>query len=143
MIGSIYVLTNSPGDSMCSGLNIILETANSFFDLILGGDFNAKNTSWGDLSDNINGKHFLKLVQDHCFEITRISHHKPSYPNGNSFLDHFLLSAHLVNTEVPNYIMVLLRPFPAKTRNVFSKLRVKSKSSSILYMLHRFKLERF
>ncbi|KAI8122725.1 RNA-directed DNA polymerase from mobile element jockey [Lucilia cuprina] len=111
LIGSVYIPTNLSRESLSGGLNVILETASRFDGLILGGDFNAKNTSWGDHSENMNGKTLYNWLQDHTLEVTRLCDIRPSYPNGDSFLDHFLLSAHFVNREVPNFRITSLPTF--------------------------------
>lgn len=111
LIGSIYISCNHSTTNLYAGLSKILDTASSFDGFILGGDLNAKNQVWGDLADNSNGKILQKWLMDHNLDVIRICDKKPSYPNGSSFLDHFLLSPHLINVTAPNFNISTLPTF--------------------------------
>ena len=111
LIGSIYISCNHPASSLLDGLNKILHVANDFDGFILGGDLNSRSLTWGDHTENANGKILENWLQDHSLEVTRLCDVKPSYPNGSSFLDHFLLSPHLINVMQPNFKISSLPTF--------------------------------
>ena len=103
LIGSIYIPCNYASSSLSDGLSKILDMASRFDGFIMGGDLNAKNPVWGDLIENGNGKVLQSWLLDNALDVVRLCDGTPSYPNGSSFLDHFLLSPHLINTSTPNF----------------------------------------
>lgn len=103
LTGSLYIPCNFPITDLYNGLNKILDAASSFDGFILGGDLNAKHAEWGDIAENSNGKTLHNWLQDHSMEIFRLCDSTPSYPNGSSFLDHFLVSASLINNSDQNF----------------------------------------
>lgn len=111
LVGSVYMPTSLNRDALLDGLDKILESADGFDGLIIGGDLNAKNPSWGDQSENINGKYLHEWIQTHSQEITRLCDTNPTYPNGSSFLDHFLVTNDLINRDNPNFRMATLPTF--------------------------------
>lgn len=103
LIGSIYIPTNCPSVTLSDGLNKILNLAKSYDAFIFGGDLNAKNPVWGDTLENSNGKILYTWLQDNSVDVARKCDSSPSYPNGSSFLDHFLISPHLLNHSSINF----------------------------------------
>lgn len=110
LVGSIYVPTNY-SSGMSEGLEKILNVASGFDGFILGGDLNAKNPTWGDQVENINGKILSTWLEDNAIDACRLCDINPSYPNGSSFLDHFLVSPHLINLDHPNFKVSSLPSF--------------------------------
>lgn len=111
LIGSIYIPTNLSSSTMIDGLNKIMLAAGSFDGVILGGDLNAKNPTWGDTVENGNGRNLHKWLQDNSLDVARLCDTNPSYPNGSSFLDHYLVSTHLLNTHNQNFTIESLPSF--------------------------------
>lgn len=103
LFGSVYIPCNFPTLEIYDGLNKILDAANSFDGIILGGDLNAKNQESGDTIENSNGKVLHSWLQDHAVDVLRLCDNCPSFPNGSSFLDHFLVSAYLINDSLPSF----------------------------------------
>lgn len=111
LLGSVYIPCNFPTADIQNGLNKILNTAKDFDGFVIGGDLNAKNTSWGDLVDNYNGKALYNWLQDHILEVRQISDSSPSFPNGSSFLDHFLIDVNMINSHFSNFNVSSLPSF--------------------------------
>lgn len=111
LIGSIYIPSNFSSHLIYEGLSKILHVAANFDGFVLGGDLNSKNTTWGDTMDNNNGKVLDIWLQNHALDVVRLCDNKPSYPNGGSFLDHFLLSPNLVNIAFQNFKISTLASF--------------------------------
>lgn len=111
LFGSIYIPCNYPTAAIVNGLNKILDTSKNFDGFIIGGDLNAKNGVWGDLAENSNGRVIRSWLQDHIVEVNRLSDNTPSFPNGSSFLDHFLIDANLINAHTPNFKISSLPTF--------------------------------
>lgn len=111
LIGSIYIPTNFSATAMNDGLDKILRVASSFHGFILGGDLNAKNPLWGDNTENSNGKNLNNWLQDNTLDVARLCDTSPSYPNGSSYLDHFLVSSKLLNRCNQNFSIESLPSF--------------------------------
>lgn len=111
LIGSIYIPCNFSMTKIYEGLNNILRAAEDYDGFILGGDLNAKNPAWGDSTENTNGKVLHNWIQDNILEVGRVCDTAPSYPNGASFLDHFLVSQNVINLQDPNYKVTSLSTF--------------------------------
>lgn len=92
------------------------------FPIIIGGDFNCRNTTWGDQRNNKNGKMLQKWLTESHFAISMIHlpPDKPTYMKTNrinnthatSYLDHFLIS----QTILPN----LITQYKCQTLPIFS-----------------------
>lgn len=102
LIGSIYFPCNFSTAYLFNGLSIILNSATTYDGFILGGDLNGKHPVWGDHYENSNGKILNNWLLDNTLDVTRICHNTPSFPNGSSFLDHFLISPRLINPGAAN-----------------------------------------
>lgn len=111
LIGSVYIPTNFSATAMNDGLDKILRVASSFDGLIIGGDLNAKNPQWGDTTENLNGKALSSWLQNNSLDVARLCDTTPSYPNGSSHLDHFVVSSHLLNMCDRNYCLESLPSF--------------------------------
>lgn len=111
LIGSIYIPTNFSASAFIDGLDKILRVGSAFHGVILGGDLNAKNPLWGDNSENSNGKNLNKWLQDNSLDVARLCDTGPSYPNGSSYLDHFVVSSHLLNRFNQNFCVESLPSF--------------------------------
>lgn len=111
LIGSLYIPTNCSSLLIEDGLNRILNAASNCEGFILGGDLNSKSPTWGDTIENCNGKCLGKWLQDNSLDVVRLCDVNPSYPNGSSFLDHFILSAHLINRNDQNFAVSSLPSF--------------------------------
>lgn len=111
LLGSIYIPCVIASQELNDSLNQILHLANNFDGFMFGGDLNAKSPNWGDIAENANGKALHDWLQNNCLDVTRICDKSPSFPNGSSFLDHFLLSPCLVNCVQPNYYIKSLPTF--------------------------------
>lgn len=129
LIGSIYIPCNYPAQKIVSDLNKILQICGNFDGFILGGDLNSKYPSWGDSSENSNGKTLQKWLEDNSLDVVRVCDSTPSYPNGPSFLDHFLLSPHLIDMVIPNYEISTM---PTFSDHFPIKLELKLKWSGII-----------
>lgn len=72
---------------------------------------NSKSTTWGDAADNCNGRVLYNWLQDNSADVTRFCDSSPSYPNGSSYLDHFLLSPSLIDCDASNLKISSLSTF--------------------------------
>lgn len=111
LFGSIYLPCNFDQTKIYNGLSILARIYQNYDGVFIGGDFNAKNSDWGDSSNNSNGIVFCNWLQSFSLEFVRICNTFPSFPNGSSFLDHFLLSSNLVELTDPNYKIHSLTTF--------------------------------
>lgn len=111
LFGSIYIPCNMATADLNDSLNKLLQLTIGFDGFLFGGDLNAKNASWGDVLENGNGKILFNWLQDNSMDVIRICDSAPSYPNGSSYLDHFLLSPHLVDLNDINYEISTLPTF--------------------------------
>lgn len=111
LLGSLYFPCNYSSSSLVRGLNKMLNTAVNFDGFIFGGDLNAKNRTWGDAIDNCNGKILLTWLLDNSMDVIRVCDSAPSFPNGSSFLDHYLLSTSLIDSGSPNFTVCSLPTF--------------------------------
>lgn len=111
LVGSIYLPCNMASTDLLEGLNKLLRSTEDYDGFIFGGDFNSKNVTWGDNMDNCNGKIFYEWLQDNTLEVTRICDSTPSYPNGSSFLDHFLITPSLLDVDSANFRISTLSSF--------------------------------
>ena len=111
LLGSIYIPCVYASHDLNNSLNQILHLGNNFDGFIFGGDLNAKSLNWGDTSDNANGKVLHEWLQNNCLDVTRVCDISPSFPNGSSFLDHFLLSPNIINSVQPNFKIKSLPTF--------------------------------
>ncbi len=111
LLGSLYIKCNSSAAALRNSLEKIGQVASGFDFFLLGGDLNSKSTEWGDTIGNSNGNILQKWLEDHSLDVTRICNNSPSYPNGNSFLDHYLLSTSLINVNTPNFKITTLPTF--------------------------------
>ena len=103
LIMSIYLPSNISSSCFLSNFNTIATFSEQYSGAILGGDLNAKNVLWGDNRNNSNGTQLSNWILNSTSNFSRISSNLPTYPNGNSFLDHFIISSHLINTFNPNF----------------------------------------
>lgn len=111
LFGSIYIPCNFNQLKIYNGLSVLARYFEKFDGIFIGGDFNAKNISWGDNINNSNGNIFFNWLQHYCTHFVRICNTFPSFPNGSSFLDHFLISSNLIDNVVPNYKVFSLSTF--------------------------------
>lgn len=111
LLGSVYIPSSSPVSALTSELNRIDQLANGFDGVIIGGDLNARSPNWKDHSYNINGKTFEAWLQNFNPSLTMVSSDTPTFPRGPSFLDHFLISNHLINNFDPNFSLATLHTF--------------------------------
>jgi hypothetical protein len=93
----------SAADDIDTWLEEIIEKCNvsTVDDLILLGDFNARQRSWGDHADNTKGRQLFEWIQD--AGLTRIeTGNVPTYvtPIGNSIIDHIFTNVDGVTGEV-------------------------------------------
>lgn len=105
LFGTVYIPCNCDQNLFYDGLSKIFSFSQNFDGVIMGGDFNAKHVSWGDGLNNLNGNTFYRWLQQNSLHFTRLSDSAPSYPNGHSFLDHFLLSSSLVQPDRGNVVV--------------------------------------
>lgn len=103
ILGSIYFPSNFNRQEMTNGLSKILDFSGNFDGLILGGDLNAKNVTWGDVDDNYNGVVLADWVRNESLSVTRVCDSYPTFPGGSSHLDHFILSNNLIDNLNINY----------------------------------------
>lgn len=111
LIGSIYIPCNLNPSQFENGLTNIANFSRTFDALIIGGDFNSKNISWGDNFNNLNGNTFSNWLNIYSHSFVRLCNDFPSFPNGCSFLDHFLLSSNIVDLIDPNFNVESLPTF--------------------------------
>lgn len=111
LVGSIYIPTNFSSSGLSNGLDKILHRARTFDGFVLGGDLNAKNPMWGDGVENLNGKALNKWLQDNSIDVVRLCDSNPSFPNGASFLDHFLVSTNILDICNSNFSIESLHSF--------------------------------
>lgn len=112
IVGSIYIPCTYPSNRLETDLNKLRDVLLNSNGFILGDDFNSKSPVLGDSLENTNGRIFKKWVEDNIMDIKPICDVHPSYPNGSSFLDHFLLSSHDTNnyriTSLPSSLTTIL-----------------------------------
>ncbi|XP_075170254.1 uncharacterized protein LOC142242573 [Haematobia irritans] len=111
LFGSVYIPCNHPTQTLESDLDKLLQFCKTFDAFVLGGDLNSKDTSWGDSNENSNGRTLHSWLGSNLLDIIRICDRAPSYPNGSSFLDHFLVSTQLIDTVNQNYKIQTLPTF--------------------------------
>lgn len=111
LVGSIYIPCSYAVQRLQSDLDRLLDLLARFDGFIVGGDLNARSLSWGDSSENLNGKTLQAWLLDHALDVVRLCDSSPSYPNGPSFLDHFLVSPNLLNTIEANFRISSLSTF--------------------------------
>lgn len=111
LLGSIYFPTNSPPTSLRAELIKIDALAAAFDGAIIGGDLNAKSPRWGDNWQNLNGSTIISWYQSCNPSLTNITSDTPTFPRGQSFLDHFLISNHLLNYLILNFEVKTLPTF--------------------------------
>ena len=111
LFGSAYIPCNFPTLAITNGLNKILEVSKNYDGFVIGGDLNAKNTAWGDQAENSNGRALCSWLQDNVTDVSRLSDNTPSFPNGSSFLDHFLIDSNLINYDFANFKVFSLPTF--------------------------------
>lgn len=100
LLGSIYIPGNSSHTQINSSLTCLGNYSRGFDFTFVGGDFNAKHVSWGDSINNSNGTCFYDFLQQHPYMFTKISSTEPTFPNGSSFLDHFIVNSN--SSDLPN-----------------------------------------
>ncbi|XP_058976123.1 uncharacterized protein LOC101890983 isoform X1 [Musca domestica] len=103
LLGSVYIPCSYPVQRLDLDLNTLLQLSSNFDGFIFGGDLNSKSPTWGDSYENSNGRVLRSWLSDNSMDVIRICDTSPSYPSGTSYLDHFLLSNHLINSRNPNY----------------------------------------
>lgn len=103
LLGSVYIPCSYPVQRLDLDLNTLLQLSSNFDGFIFGGDLNSKSPTWGDSYENSNGRVLWSWLSDNTMDVIRICDTSPSYPSGTSYLDHFLLSNHLINSRNPNY----------------------------------------
>uniref|UniRef100_A0A1I8Q7G5 Endonuclease/exonuclease/phosphatase domain-containing protein n=1 Tax=Stomoxys calcitrans TaxID=35570 RepID=A0A1I8Q7G5_STOCA len=111
IIGSIYIPCNYAAQRLQADLDRLLDLLSRYDGFILGGDLNSKILSWGDSTENSNGKVLQAWLLDHALDVVRLCDSSPSYPNGPSFLDHFLVSPNLINPLDLKYKVSTLSTF--------------------------------
>ena len=92
-------------------------------DIIIGGDYNARHTIFGDKESKKNGKNFVQLLDE--LEITALIPNTPTRPKSGTFLDFYLTNnpklLHSPITYEPN-------PYRTETKSdhnmVLSKLQL-------------------
>ena len=111
LLGSVYFPTNTPPAQFTSELNAIEALSNRFDGSIIGGDLNARSTNWGDHTHNLNGKTLESWLQNFNPSLANFTSDTPTFPRGPSFLDHFLISSHLINHFNKNFSLKTLPTF--------------------------------
>lgn len=107
-ICSIY---NKKGEQDISADLSTIFSASQNTDIIVGGDFNARNTAWGDTAVNKSGK-VVKEWLDKYDARFNVSHIPTLHPTReNSFLDFFIINNSL-NIEYSNNHPLYLKTFP-------------------------------
>ncbi|XP_057318750.1 uncharacterized protein LOC130663506 [Microplitis mediator] len=68
-----------------------LDTSNNYY--LIAGDFNAKSTSWGDMTSNDRGDKLIEWMEAIYVEYkaTLLSPKSPTFPKAKSFLDHCIM----------------------------------------------------
>ncbi|XP_049316655.1 uncharacterized protein LOC125779367 isoform X1 [Bactrocera dorsalis] len=107
LIVNVYIPSNMSVNNLQQGLNVLANFSSNFVASILGGDFNAKCVDWGDSQTNSNGTSLSDWLQSSDQNLVRFCGRKPSYPGGQSYLDHFLLSSHIIAFNIKNYKVFL------------------------------------
>lgn len=101
-IVSIYLSPNLKSDEINSDLVVLKEHMSSFEFFIVGGDYNARHTSWDDTT-NSAGRRINSLINDNP-GFTLISPEKPTFQD-ISKIDHFIVSSNLIlNGTYSNFI---------------------------------------
>lgn len=100
LLGSVYIPGNSSQSQILSSLSSLGNYSGGFDFTFIGGDFNARHISWGDSMNNSNGNCFYDFLQVNPHFFTRISSSCPTFPNGSSYLDHFLFCSN--TSDLPN-----------------------------------------
>lgn len=111
LLGSVYIPCNYSLTGIHDGLNKILVVSRNFDGFLIGGDLNTKNRIWGDQNDNSNGRALQIWLQDNILDVFRVCDSSPSFPNGSSYLDHFLIGGDLINIDDPNFKVSSLPTF--------------------------------
>lgn len=111
LFGSVYVPSNFPRSDLIRSLDAIKTYSMNYEGVFVGGDFNSKSIDWGDSMDNINGNNLKEWLQYSFHDFTRICDRSPSFPNGSSYLDHFLISSNLLQHTNENFKISTLSSF--------------------------------
>lgn len=72
LVGCVYFPSNLPVLECSRILDNIDNFSSRFYGSIFGGDLNAKNISWGDLTNNLNGNSLLNWLHNSQFSSTRL-----------------------------------------------------------------------
>lgn len=129
LFGSVYIPVNCQARILNNGLQRLGDFAQGFDGTFIGGDFNSRHSSWGDSAHNANGNIFFNFLQTNPLYFVRICDSMPTFPNGTSFLDHFLIS--------PNCIDSFNQSFEISSLSSFSdhfplKLRIQIRDFEII-----------
>lgn len=130
LFGSIYVPCNFPNSDFIESLDAINCFSNNYYGVFVGGDFNSRSLSWGDSFDNLNGNSFKNWLQYSFHDFTRLCDITPSFPNGSSFLDHFLISSKFVDQTSDNIMISTISSF---SDHFALKLSVKIPEYDLIY----------
>lgn len=131
LCGSIYFRSNCNRQIIGGGLSLILDFSSRYDGLILGGDLNAKHSSWGDTVNNFNGEVLETWLHNESISVTRICDVFPTYPGGSSHLDHFIVSNNILDFSHPNY-----RTFTLPTFSDHIPLGLRIKLSSFNFIIN-------
>ncbi|CAG5084925.1 Similar to RTase: Probable RNA-directed DNA polymerase from transposon BS (Drosophila melanogaster) [Cotesia congregata] len=79
-----------------------LDSSNNYY--IIAGDFNSRNTSWGDTKSNERGEQLADWIEFNYLEYktTLLSPKEPTFPKANSYLDHCLIDMRIDFTNLIN-----------------------------------------
>lgn len=95
LIGSIYIPSNA-GQRLSAELDRFHALINTFDAALIGGDFNARHSSWGDNVHNRNGNLIYNWFYNGPFlNLDLIAPNSPTFPRSSSVLDFFIISSSL------------------------------------------------
>lgn len=102
LLGSVYIPTNFSRSDLKTGLDSIQDYSISYAGVFIGEDFNSRSVHWGDSFDNLNGLSFNDWLNTSGSNFKKFCDVSPSFPVGPSYLDHFLVSASLIDANNEN-----------------------------------------
>lgn len=105
VIAAIYFPNNLTSNGIEGFLSLVNSLHNERTSVIVGGDFNARHTKWGDSVINSNGRRIGNWFDEEDFEasLSIVAPNIPTFPRGGSFLDFFLVSSGHFSEEFEGY----------------------------------------
>jgi len=128
LVMSIYNKCLASSADVRHSLNTLTRTSESYTYTIMGGDFNARHSSWSNCGINQAG------IEIHSWLNTNVTHDfafiapsTPTRPCSGSTIDFFLVSSHLLD-QAPNTSDISCLTFPAESDHlaVILKLQLQS-----------------